>query len=43
MPILMVALIALIAFGLIGLMLTLAVTSERKTTHDKAPDSGKVA
>ena len=37
MPILMVALIALAAFGLIGLMLALAVTMEQKKSHEKAP------
>lgn len=42
MPILMVALIALVAFGLIGLMLALAVTSEQKKSHGKA-GSGKAA
>jgi len=35
MPILMVALIALGAFGLIGLMLTLAVTLEQKKVSGK--------
>lgn len=43
MPILMVALIALAAFGLIGLMLALAVTSEQKKADGKAPRPGKVA
>jgi len=38
MPILMVALIALAAFGLIGLMLALAVTLEQKKTTKKTPD-----
>ncbi len=35
MPILMVALIALGAFGLIGLMLTLAVTLEQRKINGK--------
>lgn len=43
MPILMVALIALAAFGLIGLMLVLAVTLEQKKTAPKEPPAGKVA
>jgi len=38
MPILMVALIALGAFGLIGLMLTLAVTMERRKFNGKHPN-----
>lgn len=42
MPILMVALIALAAFGLIGLMLALAVTLEQKKAKGK-PSPGKVA
>lgn len=42
MPILMVALIALGAFGLIGLLLALAVTLEQKKTNPKPPAS-KVA
>lgn len=37
MPILMVALIALGAFGLIGLMLTLAVTLEQRKANGKQP------
>ena len=41
MPILMVALIALGAFGLIGLMLALAVTLEQRKTHGKQPDAAK--
>lgn len=42
MPILMVALIALAAFGLIGVMLALAVTLEQKKSNGK-PGAGKVA
>lgn len=38
MPILMVALVALGAFGLIGLMLFLAVTLEQKKVTKKIPD-----
>jgi len=41
MPILMVALIALGAFGLIGLMLTLAVTLEQKKVNGKQPRAAK--
>ena len=41
MPILMVALIALGAFGLIGLMLTLAVTLEQRKSSSKQPPTGK--
>lgn len=41
MPILMVALVALAAFGLIGLMLALAVTLEQKKATKKSP--GKAA
>jgi hypothetical protein len=43
MPILMVALVALAAFGLIGLMLALAVTLEQKKSNVKHPGPGKVA
>ena len=43
MPILMVALIALGAFGLIGLMLALAVTLEQKKSSRKNPEPGKAA
>jgi len=43
MPILMVALIALGAFGLIGLMLALAVTLEQKKSSKKTPEPGKAA
>jgi len=43
MPILMVALIALAAFGLIGIMLALAVTVEQKKGHAKEPRPGRVA
>jgi len=43
MPILMVALIALAAFGLIGIMLALAVTAEQKKEHAKQPRPGKIA
>lgn len=41
MPILMVALMALGAFGLIGLMLTLAVTMEQKKVNGKQPGAAK--
>ncbi|HUM06477.1 MAG TPA: hypothetical protein VLT90_13515 [Terriglobales bacterium] len=41
MPILMVALIALAAFGLIGLMLALAVTVEQRKNHEKEPRTAK--
>ena len=43
MPILMVALIALAAFGLIGIMLALAVTLEQRKANGKHPCAGKVA
>ena len=43
MPILMVALIALAAFGLIGLMLALAVTLEQKKATKKSSEPGKAA
>jgi hypothetical protein len=43
MPILMVALIALAAFGLIGLMLLLAVTLEQKKVAKKSSEPGKAA
>lgn len=43
MPILMIALIALGAFGLIGLMLALAVTLEQKKVDHKQPHPTKVA
>lgn len=43
MPILMVALVALAAFGLIGLMLLLAVTLEQKKSVKKDLHPGKVA
>jgi hypothetical protein len=43
MPILMVALIALAAFGLIGLMLALAVTLEQKKIAGKQPGARKAA
>ncbi len=43
MPILMVALIALAAFGLIGIMLALAVTLEQKKDHGKDTRPGKAA
>ena len=43
MPILMVALMALAAFGLIGLMLALAVTLEQKKASRKPPGVGKAA
>jgi hypothetical protein len=42
MPVLMVALVALGAFGLIGLMLTLAVTMEQRKGNGKQPGNGKV-
>jgi len=43
MPILMVALIALGAFGLIGLMLALAVTLEQKKVSKNTSGPGKAA
>jgi len=43
MPILMVALIALAAFGLIGIMLALAVTVEQRKGHSKETRPGKAA
>lgn len=43
MPILMVALIALAAFGLIGVMLVVAVTLEQKKSNTKEPPPAKVA
>lgn len=43
MPILMVALVGLGAFGLIGLMLVLAVTLEQKKSAPKEPPVNKVA
>lgn len=43
MPILMVALIALAAFGLIGLMLALAVTLEQKKVAGKHHGAGRAA
>jgi hypothetical protein len=43
MPILMLALVALVTFGLIGLLLTLAVTLEQKKAVPKAPSPGKAA
>ena len=43
MPILMVALIALAAFGLIGLMLALAVSLEQKKGVKKEPPASHVA
>ncbi len=43
MPILMLALVALVTFGLIGLLLTLAVTLEQKKAGPKAPSPGKTA
>jgi hypothetical protein len=39
MPILMLALIALGAFGIIGLLLVLAVSLERKKTKNEPHDS----
>jgi len=41
MPILVMALLALAAFGLIGIMLALAVTFEQKSA--KHPHAGKVS
>jgi hypothetical protein len=43
MPILMVALIALGAFGVIGIMLALAVTLEQKKSGGKEQHPTKVA
>ena len=45
MPVLMLALIALAAFGLIGLLLVLAVSLEQKKKINAPPEphSGKVA
>jgi hypothetical protein len=43
MPILMLALIALAAFGLIGLLLVLAVSLEQKKVNPPTPHSGKAA
>ncbi len=43
MPILMVALIALGAFGAIGLLLALAVSLEQKKVAGKQPGAGKAA
>ncbi len=44
MPILMLALIALAAFGLIGLLLVLAVTLEQRKKIDKpGPHTGHAA
>ncbi|MFY9559536.1 MAG: hypothetical protein WAQ52_04815 [Terriglobales bacterium] len=43
LPILMVALIALAAFGLIGVMLVLAATLEQKKVNGKPPSAGKAA
>jgi hypothetical protein len=41
MPILMLALVALVTFGLIGLMLAMATVLERKKANPKAPSPGK--
>lgn len=43
MPILMLALVALVTFGLIGVILALAVTLEQRKTGPKAPTPGKPA
>ncbi len=43
MPILILALIALVAFGLIGVMLALAVTFEHKKVNGRPPGAGKAA
>jgi hypothetical protein len=41
MPILIIALVALAAFGLIGVMLALAVTFEHKKIHPTPPGGSK--
>lgn len=41
MPILIVALVALAAFGVIGVLLAVAVVSEQKKTHQVTPGGGK--
>jgi hypothetical protein len=43
MPILMLALVALVTFGLIGFILALAVTLEQRKTAPKTPAPGKPA
>ena len=43
MPILIIALVALAAFGVIGVMLALAVTFEHKKVDGRTPGSGKAA
>jgi hypothetical protein len=43
MPILMLALVALVTFGLIGLILVLAVVLEQKKANPKAPSPSKAA
>ncbi len=43
MPILMLALVALVTFGLIGLILALAVILEQKKANPKASSPGKAA
>ena len=43
MPILIMALVALAAFGVIGVMLALAVTSEHKKAHDGTHDAEQMA
>jgi hypothetical protein len=43
MPILMLALVALVTFGLIGLILVLATTLEQRKSGPKAPSPGKTA
>jgi hypothetical protein len=42
MPILIIALVALAAFGLIGVMLALAVTFEHKKVKGATPGAGKI-
>jgi hypothetical protein len=42
MPILIMALVALAAFGLIGVMLALAVTFEHKKINDGTHGAGKL-
>jgi hypothetical protein len=43
MPILMLALVALVTFGLIGLILVVATTLEQRKAGPKAPSPGKTA
>ena len=43
MPILILALLALAAFGLIGVMLAVAVTFEHRKVNGRPPGGGKAA